>query len=129
MNPTDISVKTDDFDTVGGRLGRARDSMNLSAKEVAELVGVEEQTFNSWEGDQAEPRSNRMTMLAGVLGVSPSWLLFGRGTSPAQETSQDSLDAIKLQLNTLKAHHQKMGSVIDNIENALGRISSEDAAQ
>ena len=125
MNPIDISVETDDFDTVGGRLGRARDAMNLSVKEVAELVGVEEKTFNSWEGDQAEPRSNRLTMLAGILGVSPSWLLFGRGASPAQETTRDSLDAIKLQLENLKSHHQKISSVIDNIEDALGRIASE----
>lgn len=127
MTQPDLSVETKDFDTIGGRLSRACDAMNLSATEVARLVGVEEKTFNAWECDQSEPRSNQIIMLAGALGVSPSWLLFGRGTSPAQETTTDSLNAIKLQLDSLKSHHEKIGFAIDKIEEALENITSEDA--
>ena len=87
MPSTDMTTKTGDFDTLGGRLGRARASQNASLSDIAELVGVEEQTLEAWEHDRATPRSNRLTMLAGVLGTSPSWLLFGRGASPICEAA------------------------------------------
>lgn len=82
MATTDISMKTGDFDSLGGRLSRAREHHNVSLSEVAELVGVEDKTLQAWETDRCVPRSNRLTMLAGILGASPSWLLFGRGASP-----------------------------------------------
>ena len=87
MPSTDMTTKTGDFDTLGGRLSRARASQNSSLPDIAELVGVEEQTLEAWEHDRATPRSNRLTMLAGILGASPSWLLFGRGTSPISEAA------------------------------------------
>lgn len=82
VQATDISVKTNDFDTLGGRLARARAVQESSLSEIAELVGVEKKTLEAWEHDRSVPRSNRLTMLAGILGTSPSWLLFGRGASP-----------------------------------------------
>ncbi len=87
MPSTDMTTKTGDFDTLGGRLSRARAFQNASLSDIAELVGVEEQTLEAWEHDRATPRSNRLTMLAGVLGASPSWLLFGRGASPTSKAA------------------------------------------
>jgi len=77
MPSTDMTTKTGDFDTL----------QNSSVSEIAELVGVEVETLEAWEHDRATPRSNRLTMLAGILGASPSWLLFGRGASPAFEAT------------------------------------------
>lgn len=122
MTEADLSTKTKDFDTIGGRLGRARGAVELSIEKVAALVGVEEATLNSWECDQAEPRSNRLTMLAGVLGVSPSWLLFGRGTSPTEESEADTINALKTQIASLKSDHQKLGSTIDKMEETLAQL-------
>lgn len=82
MPLTDMTVKTGDFDSLGGRLSRAREAQESSVSEVAELVGVEVKTLKAWESDRCAPRSNRLTMLAGILGTSPSWLLFGRGEAP-----------------------------------------------
>jgi len=124
MAANDISVKTSDFDTLGGRLGRALDAKDLSSDQAAELVGVEGVTFKTWECDQALPRSNKLAMLAGVLGVSPSWLLFGRGASPQQETSSDDRESLELQLDVLKAEYQKIGTAIATIEASLQDTSS-----
>lgn len=129
MTAADISVETTDFDTLGGRLSRARDAKNCTLDEVAELAGVEIKTLEAWECDRAEPRSNRLTMLAGILGVSPSWLLFGRGTSPSQETDQTNVDAIENQLDQLKSQHEKIGSAIENIEDSLSRVASVSSDQ
>lgn len=125
MNVADISVETNDFDTLGGRLSRARDAKNSSLDQVAELAGVEEGTLEAWESDRAAPRSNRLTMLAGILGVSPSWLLFGRGTSPNREITSGTVESIERQLDDLKFQHQKMSTDIENLEESLRVVASE----
>lgn len=121
MTRADISIETDDFDTLGGRLSRARDAKNSSLAEVAELAGVEEKTLLAWECDRAEPRSNRLTMLAGILGISPSWLLYGRGASPQQETPATNLESIEDQLVDLKSELHRINNTIENIEGSLPR--------
>lgn len=67
--------QTGDGDTLGGRIWRARDAAKLSIKELAVRVGVRGETISAWERDRAEPRTNRLFMLASVLGVTPAWLI------------------------------------------------------
>ena len=119
MTVADLSVATDDFDTLGGRLSRSRDAKNMSLEHVAELSGVEIGTLEAWECDRAEPRSNRLTMLAGILGVSPSWLLFGRGASPLKEFNSTSVNSIETQLGQLKLQHREVSAAIRGIEETL----------
>ncbi len=69
-------------DTIGGRISLARDARDITVDEAADILGVEADTWNSWENDRAEPRSNRLDMMAGVLQVSVTWLLSGRGEGP-----------------------------------------------
>ncbi|NVD42735.1 transcriptional regulator [Ensifer sp. HO-A22] len=69
-------------DTIGGRMSLARDALNVSAQSAAKIVGVETKTWFDWENDRAAPRANRLAMIAGVLSVSLSWLLTGRGAGP-----------------------------------------------
>lgn len=74
-------------DTLGGRISLARDAKAISVEEAARRLGVLASSWNAWERDRAVPRANRLTMMAGVLGVSPSWLLTGRGKGPLDETA------------------------------------------
>jgi hypothetical protein len=46
-------------------------------------------SWNAWECDRDEPRGNRLAMMAGLLGISPSWLLAGHGNGPSEDTSPD----------------------------------------
>lgn len=69
-------------DTIGGRISLARDALDVSAQSMAKVVGVETSTWCDWENDRAAPRANRLVMIAGVLSVSLSWLLTGRGAGP-----------------------------------------------
>lgn len=82
--------ETGDGDTLGGRIWRARDATGLSTKELASKLGVRNDTISSWERDRAEPRANRLFMLAGVLGVTPAWLMAGIGRAPDDSTGDAS---------------------------------------
>ena len=46
-------------------------------------MGIRPQTLRNWEEDRAEPRANRLQMLAGMLDVSLVWLMSGRGRGAA----------------------------------------------
>ena len=125
MTVADISLKTNDFDSLGDRLSRARDAKNSSVAEVAKLAGVELKTVKSWESDRTAPRSNRLTMLAGILGVSPTWLLFGRGTSPIQNPTSGDGISIKRYLHHLRAQRQVISAEIDRTEKSLRQTTSK----
>ena len=71
-------------DTIGGRISLARDTMGLSVEDIAAVAGVTVETWTNWENDRAEPRSNRLDMLARILRVNIAWLLDGQGRGPAE---------------------------------------------
>ncbi|WP_372439873.1 helix-turn-helix domain-containing protein [Sulfitobacter mediterraneus] len=63
--------------TFGDRLAAAREMSELTQDQLARRLGVKVGTLRNWENDVAEPRANRLQMLAGLLNVSISWLLLG----------------------------------------------------
>ena len=76
-SPTDWY--TDEAATLGDRLAGAREAAGLSQEELAKRIGLKLKTLRAWEDDLADPRANRLQMLAGLLNVSLSWLLTGKG--------------------------------------------------
>ncbi len=90
-----MSVNSSDY-TLGERICKARDASNLSTAQLARRLGIKTSTLQSWESDRSEPRSNKLVLLAGILNVSPTWLLVGRGTPPVSESSTTSdLDSMR----------------------------------
>lgn len=75
----------DDFEwddqaaTFGDRLALAREHAGMDQAQLARRLGVKLQTMQNWEADRAEPRANRLQMLAGLLNVSIVWLMTGSG--------------------------------------------------
>ena len=65
--------------TFGDRLSAAIEKCGMTQKLVAKRLGIKVATLKSWEQDISEPRANRLSMLAGLLGVSIMWLLHGEG--------------------------------------------------
>ena len=65
--------------TFGDRLSAAIEKSGMTQKLVAQRLGIKLVTLKSWEQDISEPRANRSSMLAGLLGVSVMWLLHGEG--------------------------------------------------
>jgi transcriptional regulator with XRE-family HTH domain len=93
-----MSAGTYDDDTLGGRMSLCRESAGLTVAEAASRLGVLVESWEAWERDRDVPRSNRLTMMAGLLGVSPSWLLSGQGAGPVERVDsppEDFLQAVK----------------------------------
>ncbi|NMG38559.1 helix-turn-helix domain-containing protein [Chelativorans sp. ZYF759] len=112
-----------DLDTMGGRLSRARDALGLSAAQLARRLGVQTSTISAWETDRSQPRANRLSMLAGVLNVSPSWILHGVGTAPVEDTRPEAVRALESQLDRMKQLHAEMGEIISQFEIELGSLA------
>ncbi|KQY40155.1 MULTISPECIES: helix-turn-helix domain-containing protein [Rhizobium/Agrobacterium group] len=111
-----------DNDTLGGRIWRARDAMNLSVKDLANQLGVRGDTISAWERDRSEPRTNRLFMLAGVLGVTPAWLIAGIGEAPKDELSNTVSGQLRDQLAQVKKLHEQTGKAISALEMEINRV-------
>ena len=68
-----------DVATFGDRVAAAREAAGMTQAVLARRLGVRLATLRGWENDMAEPRANRLSMLAGLLNVSMMWLINGEG--------------------------------------------------
>ena len=94
---------TDPADSLGERLGQARDAQGLSAAQLARRVGVKTDTLHAWEAGRSGPRPNVLLRLAGMLNVSPTWLLTGNGDRPPALTSDTEIMQIRAAVERLRA--------------------------
>ena len=109
--------------TFGDRLVAARAKSNLSQQDLAERLGVKNSTIKSWENDNSEPRANRLSMLAGLLNVSITWLISAEGSGVEEPEKSDETpdylqDSLK-ELMALKVNLLKNVDRINIIENKL----------
>jgi len=63
---------------IGGRLREARESRSWSQADLARRLGIPQRTLANYELGQAIPAEVALALLE-VAGLSPSWLLHGRG--------------------------------------------------
>lgn len=87
---TDADWFDPDTTTFGDRLTGAREAAGLDVETLASRLGVRPKTIRAWEDDRAEPRANRVSMLAGLTNVSLVWLMTGAGAGPRAEPSGGS---------------------------------------
>ncbi|MCP4315577.1 MAG: helix-turn-helix domain-containing protein [Hyphomicrobiales bacterium] len=120
-----ITNENPDYDTLGGRISRARDALDLTTSQLARRLGVKTDTVQAWESDRSEPRANRVTMLAGVLGVSPTWLLNGIGEAPSAPAVSSEMRILMTQLSKLRKTHDAMSQMIEALETEASRVSRQ----
>jgi len=109
--------------TFGDRLAGAREGAGLSQKELASRVGVRTLTVIAWENDAKEPRANRLQMLAGILGVSLSWLLTGKGDGPDGPADVNELpEDLNLLLADLRELRPQMATSAERMARLEKRI-------
>ena len=115
-----------DGDTLGGRIWRARDLLGLSLEDLASRLGLPEETVSGWERDHAEPETKALFMLAGVLSVSPSWLIAGIGEAPAEPSSDEHLHPLLRQLRDIHQLHDETGKAIAALESEVAKLIKKD---
>ena len=118
---------TTDTDTLGGRLSRAREAAGYSLPQLARSIGVRQDTLSSWESDRAEPRANRLVTLAGMVGVSPAWLLSGIGEPPAPGRLPPRHREILAEVERLNGLQEQFNSSLSRLQDMVARLSSQDA--
>ena len=112
----------DSASDVGTRISDARAAAGRTQTDIANQLGVKVSTVDKWERGSASPRSNRLTALAGILGVSLSWLIVGYGNEP---TSPDDLDEIKVALSRVRA---QLTDTLNEVEVLVARLDNARAA-
>lgn len=112
-----------DGDTLGGRIWRARDALGLSLADLAARLGLPEETVSDWERDHTEPRTNALFRLAGVLSVSPSWLIAGIGEAPDEANEARERHPLVQRLDELRKLHEQTGLAIAALEAEIAEIA------
>jgi transcriptional regulator with XRE-family HTH domain len=114
---------TDATSTFGDRLALAREALGLGQDELAGRMGVAPATLREWEEDRAEPRANRLQLLAGMLNVSLVWLMSGEGGAP--RAGRAEADVCLAELGALRDEQARLADRLGRIEArlraALGR--------
>ena len=121
MSPFEPSMNADADgagmdDTLGGRIVSARETAGLTTAQLARRLGVKSATPQNCESDSSEPRSNKLFMLAGLLNVSPTWLINGLGESPGEALpARSDVMLAREQLIELRGQVEKLTGSIDQV--------------
>jgi len=120
---TDDGWFSEDAATFGDRLAGARDAAGLTQKAMAEKLGVSTKVVGAWENDEKEPRANRLQMLSGMLNVSLSWLLSGRGEGPSSPEDDAQLSGdindMLIEMRGLRGEVVRTGDRLAQLEKRL----------
>jgi transcriptional regulator with XRE-family HTH domain len=121
-----------EFATFGDRLAAAREAAGMDQAQMAKRLGVKQSTMRAWEDDMAEPRANRLSMLAGILNVSMMWLINGEGEGldgPVQtDTMPEDMQDLLIELRAVKSEMTKSAERLGRLEKKLRRSLMETAA-
>lgn len=90
----------DSASDVGTRIAEARIAAGRTQTDIANQLGTKVSTIDKWERGNASPRSNRLAALAGILGVSVSWLIVGYGSEPAPPDDLAEIRAALIRVQT-----------------------------
>lgn len=88
--------------------------------QAARRLGVKTATWQGWENDRAEPRSNKLTLIAGSLGVTPTWLLTGYGEGPSEALD----DEVQVLLQEVRLIAQDMAAAQGRLDAVLKRLET-----
>jgi len=113
--------------TFGDRLTGAREAAGMTQKDMARRLGVKLKTIKAWEEDLSEPRANRLSMMAGLLNVSLSWLISGTGEGVEGPTEDvvldDTMVDVLRQVEELRIHMALSAERLERLESALRSVA------
>jgi transcriptional regulator with XRE-family HTH domain len=110
-------------DTLGKRLIYARELCELTTAQLARRAGVQSKTMSQWETGKSEPRANRIMNLAGVLNVSPAWLLSGHGEAPEETAVSADISHLRDELKHLNDLQKTMAEAITRMSGILSDLT------
>jgi len=82
------------MENISVRIARAREAKGLNQSQLARDLGVSPQAVQNWEAGKANPKGDRLTGLATILGVTVEYLLSGGPSARWSEVDSTSPEAI-----------------------------------
>jgi HTH-type transcriptional regulator, cell division transcriptional repressor len=119
--PSASTDYSDTTSTFGDRITLAREAHGIEQDDLAEKLGIKIRTLKNWEEDRAEPRANKLQMLAGLLNVSMIWLMSGRGEQP-DFVGTDTVSLVQeclADLRTLQTEQRQISERMFKLERRL----------
>lgn len=107
---------------VGDRIVRARTHQSWSREELARRMGVTLETITAWEEGERDPRANRLFTLAGILNVTPHWLLEGDVDAFETAGNVDPVEAMRAKLGAARLKLQEASDLVNELERQLDEL-------
>ena len=120
---------SDQTSTFGDRVAAAREHVSMTEDDLARRLGIKTETLQKWENDLAEPRANKLQMLAGILNVSLRWLLTGEGDeieAPAPDATVPGVSDILREVRSIRSDMSRNLERLGVLEKRL-RLALRDA--
>ena len=70
-------------ETVGERIRAGRKALRYSQEKFSELLSIKQNTLSRYENDEHAVPMDILSMMAGILGTTPSYLLWGNDADDA----------------------------------------------
>ncbi len=103
--------------SIGERIKILRQNLNMTVKDMSDVIGVPVRTIGAYERDENPPNEKFLTLLLEKFNVNINWLLIGKGTLFMQK-QDDIADFISTEYNISK---QDAINIIKLIENEYTR--------
>jgi len=103
---------------ISKRIREAREARGWTQEEFAQRIGSTPDTVADWENGARDPRSNRIIMLAGVLGVSAHWLLDGSAEFAPSDDADPSV-AMQAQVDAMRVKIRELQQMLDELERQI----------
>ncbi len=116
--------------TFGDRLAAAREAAGMTQEDLAKRLGIKLKSLQSWEQDLAEPRANRLNMIAGILNISMVWLITGEGdgiSPPEEEAISPDVNAVLLEIRSMRGQMRQQAEKLGRLEKRLRALLKEEA--
>jgi transcriptional regulator with XRE-family HTH domain len=113
--------------SLGERIAYARAMSAMTTAQLARRTGVQSKTLAQWEAGKSEPRANRIVNLAGVLNVSPAWLLSGRGEAPEESAARADISHLRDELRYLSDLQNTLAETIARMEGIVTELAEHQA--
>jgi transcriptional regulator with XRE-family HTH domain len=124
MNLNSQTIDSETAGTLAERIVYARENQGLTTAQLARRLGVESATLQGWESGRQEPRSSRVSMLAGMLNVSLVWLLTGRGDRPDDTLNPTEMMKIRESIERMREQAISLTNELEHLEERLGSYES-----